>query len=163
MNYFQDECIRKYIKDEMEEFLAKANYANTLEYVLDRFAVHEISWEEVKKTSERFIEGNFPFFAYNTQKLVFHEGKWRFFIITETVESERYYKERIVKHEQMLIFCYEANTEYYSTNSQLLMTELQLLPCEVCKKYSESIEQLWDWYIEKRIEVELRAKLDCKC
>ena len=159
INYFADECLKQYIRDDIEEFLSTHNIKTPLDYVLQKFTVKECIWQDIQNiNSVRRSLAHFQNSCTNKKYLPFEEGDWTFFEILQDETSLLYYADDLPAN-NVIIFCYERKTSYFGTNSQLLTFELEVHPCAQAQGCVCPLDMAWESYIEKCISTAWRAEL----
>ena len=66
-----------------------------------------------------------------------------------------YYTEPVMRSEKILVFVCEKNTGFWTTNSQLLFKEVNVLPENPYRKIKgwQNERELWDMYINHKISL----------
>lgn len=159
INYFTEECIKQYIRSDIEEFLTSHNVKTPLDYVLQKFSTKECTWQDVQSiNSVRLPLTYFQNSCYNKKHIPFEKGEWTFLEILRNETSLLYYADDLPLNNR-IIFFYERKTGYFGTNNQLLIFELEVLPCVQAQGCVCPLDMAWETYIEKRIATAWRAML----
>lgn len=152
---FFDKHIRKSIQDDLLRFCNENNVKTPLEYVCCKFTIEHIMLDVAYKTDCKSDIDNFIYSPLNTTKLEIKDGDWEILLIKHDEVSELYYAEPIMRTEKILVFVCEKYTGFWTTNSQLLFKELNVLPENPYKNIKgwQNERELWDMYINHKINL----------